>query len=133
MSGYALARTLTFDWPDLGEGCSATIRNPLLEPMEPAEMSTFTSDPEQIMQRARTRLARWILSWCVWDPEDTSPEPAVLPLPSVDPSVFDKAPREVFDRIAAEVEELRRPLVKTPKSAANGVGTTPSSQTAPVS
>jgi hypothetical protein len=131
MSGY-LNRTLRFDWPDLGEDCHAVIRNPLLEPMEPAEMQTFTSDPAEMLRRARLRQARWIIEWAVWDPADESDDPAVLPLPSVDPTVFDRAPVAVFDRIAEQVNELRRPFVPTPPNA-NGAGTTTSSRTAPVS
>jgi hypothetical protein len=108
--GYA-DKTITLDYSSLGEGCSVTLRNPQLF------LRTIDDDPNAgirpdgtvdmavMKARSRDRLTKLIAAWTVWDVDTDEP----LPLPSADPSVFDRAPEFLINELMREVMTRMNP------------------------
>jgi len=104
-------RTIRLDFPELGEGCHVVIKNPALLPLEMSAPIEDGLSPEDrsaaILKRAKARTGALVVSWLMWD--ITAEQEEELDLPSVDPSVLDRCPGPVLNRIADEIAKRTNP------------------------
>jgi hypothetical protein len=100
-------KTVRVEFSDLGKGCYVVIKNPALRPLETTP--ALPDDPDErnaaFLEMAKSRIAGLITEWCMWD-VDTDEE---LPLPSIDPNVFDRCPGVVLNRIGEEIQQRTNP------------------------
>lgn len=106
---------IRLDFSDLGEGCYVTIRNPRL--MTSGQLSAVDVeigpdgrpvDHNAAMNAGNATIAKLIVNWCVWDPDDESDDPAVLPLPAT-PEIVTKLPMAVVVGISEQIEQATNP------------------------
>lgn len=112
--GYA-NKLVRLDFSDLGEGCFVTIRNPKLltdgqlkGPDLELDEHGRPKDRAAASAASREVMARIVVSWCVWDPEDDADDPPPLPLPAT-PELVGKLPLEIVARISEELEAAVSP------------------------
>lgn len=97
---------------DFGDGCFVEVKSPMLvtqAELDPGFDITVDGvvDNDKADEAGRIVMARLITQWCVWDVNDDSDDPAVLPLPSEDPTVWDRIPAGVIQRVGAEINSSR--------------------------
>lgn len=110
MGGYK-DRTIRLDFAELGKGCYVVIKNPALQPLEPGvripEGLTPAEQDEFALQRSYDRVAALITEWVMWDV--TQDEEVPLALPSTEPTVLQRCPGVVLNRIGKEIQARTNP------------------------
>lgn len=96
---------------NLGEGCFVRIKNPKLLPLSklmPEDVETDATgvpvDKDAPLNAVYDRIASVILDWRVWDPDDDSDTPTVLPLPPT-AEIVAKLPASISEAIAAQLKD----------------------------
>lgn len=115
--GYKQSKTVRLDFPELGDDCHVIIRNPMLMSQDELtpDLSIALNDEGRPVDMEAARLASvdlsgtLIVSWVMWDINDPSEDPEVLPLPSEDPKSMSKVPSPVVAAISKRVVAAVRP------------------------
>lgn len=96
------------DLADDGE-CWVLIRNPKLLVSDDVDDELDPTDMAAAKAGGLEALGKVVIDWCVWDVNDTSDNPLVLPLPAQDPKVMGRVPLPIMSWLGEQVRAATDP------------------------